>query len=205
MIEAVDPGYYDRAYYTDGTKSNYAPYGPGIWADWIVDMVVEHLDPRPLSVLDVGCAYGYLVERLWNRKGIPTWGFDVSRHAIEEEGYFSRTWVGDCTDPEAWVSVDLALACELGEHLTPDQAHQMLANAHQFSNRMLMLIAVDMGDHDEHDEKDGSHIHVVPMTWWEEAAHATGWTVSDASAFNDDWRSSQMRWQGRWLLLTKEV
>lgn len=202
-IEKVDPAFYDEAYYTDGSKSNYAPYGPGTWADWIVDMVIEHLDPRPRTILDIGCAMGFLVSRFWNRKGIPTWGFDVSAYAISQ-GFFGRTWVGDCTDRSAWMTVDLALACELGEHLTPSQAMEFLANAYEFSDRILLLIAVDLGDHDAEHEKDGSHIHVVPMPWWEEAARQLGWSVDDASAFNDDWRSSQMGWSGRWLLLTKD-
>jgi SAM-dependent methyltransferase len=200
-IHAVDPSFYDELYYTDGSKSNYAPYGPGTWADWIIEMVLEHL-PRPHSVLDVGCAYGFLVERFL-RVGVQSWGFDISQYAIEEQGYFGRTWVGDCTDPDAWVAVDLALACELGEHLTPDQAHQMLTNAHSFSSRLLMLVAVDLGEYDPHEENDGSHIHVVPMTWWEEAAREAGWTVSDASAFNEDRRSGEMGWSGRWLYLEK--
>lgn len=204
--QAVDPAFYDSDYYLSGTKSNYAPYGPGSWADWIVEMVIEHL-PTPTSVLDVGCAYGYLVERFWNQKGIPAWGFDISTYAIQEQGFFSRTWVGDCADPSAWRDVDLALCTEVGEHLTPAQSRKLLANAYRFAQRILLLIAVDIdgGDPAAHLESDGSHIHVVPMAWWEQAARKAGWTVSDASAFNDDWRSSQMGWQGRWILLTKEV
>ncbi|HEX5016507.1 MAG TPA: class I SAM-dependent methyltransferase [Actinomycetes bacterium] len=204
-LEPVDPEFYDREYYTSGTKSNYAPYGPGSWADWIVDMAMNHVKPRPSSVLDVGCAYGFLVERFWNRLGVPAWGFDISRYAIEKQGFLGRTWVGDCADPAAWKTVDLTLACELGEHLTPAQAQQMLRNAFTFSNRALMLIAVDLGDYDSHAETDGSHIHVVPMAWWEQAAREAGWSVADASAFNEDWRSSQMGWSGRWLYLTKEA
>lgn len=204
-IAKVDPEFYDEAYYTDGSKSNYSPYGAGAWADWIVDMVMAHVD-YPQSVLDVGCAFGFLVDRFWNKKGVPAWGFDVSQYAIEEQGLYGRTWVGDCTDPRAWRSVDLALACELGEHLTPDEAYRFLENALEFSNRLLMLVAVDLGNEDptHPPEKDGSHIHVVPMEWWERAALETGWSLGDASAFNDDWRSGQMGWSGRWLYLTKE-
>lgn len=204
--EPVPADFYDRDYFTTGEKSNYAPYGPGTWADWIVDMVMQHTSSRPSSVLDVGCAYGFLVERFWNKRGIPAWGFDISRYAIEEQGLFGRTWVGDCTDPSVWRAVDLAICTEVGEHLTPSQGRQLLENGHQFADRFLLLIAVDLGEGDptHHPETDGSHINVVPMAWWEQVAQEVGWKVNDASAFNDDWRSSQMEWSGRWLNLSKE-
>ena len=35
---------------------------------------------RPQSVLDVGCAYGYIVKQLLD-KGIPAWGCDISEYA----------------------------------------------------------------------------------------------------------------------------
>lgn len=211
MIDEIQPvpeGFYDRDYFTTGAKSNYAPYGPGTWADWIVEMMMEYLSPHPTSVLDAGCAYGFVVERLWHKRGIPAWGFDISQYAIEEQGFFGRTWVGDCTDPGAWKQVDLSFSSEVGEHLTPSQGRKLLENAYQFSERMLMLVAVELvpgeGDPTDHPDSDGSHIHIVPMSWWEQAARDVGWVIGDASAFNEDWRSSQMGWAGRWLVLGKQ-
>lgn len=204
-MKPVDPSYYDRAYFNDGTKSHYAPYGPGSWAGWIVEMVSEFLEPRPTTMLDVGCAYGYLVSG-FNRAGIDTWGFDISRYAVAEQGRApSRMWVGDAADPDAWINVDLALATELAEHLTPEQAERMLLNGFVFANRMLLLVAVDLGEYDAATDGDGSHIHVVPMAWWEEAAQGVGWTVADASRFNEDRRSREMGWAGRWLYLVKHA
>lgn len=209
-IQPVDPSYYDRDYYTSGVKSNYAPYGPGTWADWLTDMIVEHIDPRVTSVLDAGCAYGFIVERLWNRKGIPAWGFDISEFAIRQMGYWSRTWLGDVADLNAWRRVpehhvDLALTTEVGEHLTPDQARKMLENGMAVADRMLVLVAT--ADEDGHDVTggDGSHILIRPIEWWADLAQDVGWVVGDASRFNEDWRSSQMGWSGRWLFLTKEA
>jgi SAM-dependent methyltransferase len=197
-MERVDPAFYDEAYYRDGSKSNYAPYAAGAWVDWIIEMLMAHIE-RPRSVLDIGCAFGFVVERLW-KLGIPAWGFDISEYAVEVRGS-SRTWVGDAADPGSWRRVDLALATELAEHLTPAQSRTMLRLAYHYSGRFLLLIAAGEPDPAE---RDLSHINVVPMSWWEQEARKVGWTVSDASAFNDDWRSSQMSWQGRWLLLTKE-
>jgi hypothetical protein len=183
----VPAEFYDEAYFTDGSKSNYTPYGPGTWADWLTEMLVQHL--HPTSVLDVGCAYGYVVERLWFWKGIK-----------------SRTWQGDAADPKAWErmerGVDLVLSTETPEHLTEEQSEKFLELAFKYSDRALLLIAVDADDSHAMDG-DLSHVNVKPMSWWEDLAIDKGWVVSDASPFNTDWRSSQMSWAGRFLYLTK--
>src|SRR3954447_6886411 len=36
---------------------------------------------RPQRVLDAGCAWGFLVEALWDR-GVEAWGIDISSYAI---------------------------------------------------------------------------------------------------------------------------
>ena len=207
MTNATKPipaEFYDEAYFTDGSKSNYQPYGPGTWADWLADMLVEHLVPHPSSVLDVGCAYGYVVERLWFRKGIQAWGFDISEYAINVQGLKGRTWVGDASKPEGWHQVgrgvDLVLSTETPEHLTEEQSQAFMALAFEHGRRALLLIAT--GDHESSDG-DASHVNIKPMTWWEDLARNAGWVVDDASLFNTDWRSSQMGWAGRWLYLTK--
>ena len=200
----IDASFYDRAYFQDGTKSNYKPYGPGTWADWLTDMLVQYEGPIE-SALDVGCAYGFVVERLWHRRGVPAWGFDISEYAITEQGLKDRTWVGDAADPKAWRRVDLAICTEVAEHLTAEQGRRMLQNGFLFADRMVLLIAVDMGDHDGASEGDASHINIVPIDWWADLARQIGWVVSDPSPYNDDWRSRQMSWSGRFLRLQKEA
>ena len=76
VAHEIDASFYDQAYFTDGTKSNYKPYGPGDWARRLSDMVVRNLAPD--SVLDVGCAYGYIVKNLRDAN-VPAWGFDIDR------------------------------------------------------------------------------------------------------------------------------
>jgi SAM-dependent methyltransferase len=208
VAEEVPAAFYDTEYFNAGTKSNYKPYGPGNWAEQAVDMIYGNLDPKPTSMVDVGCAYGFLVERMWNGWGVSSWGFDISEYAINEKGYWARTWVGDAADPDAWDripttdhKVDLVVSMETPEHLSERQAKAFLELAHEHGNRALLLIAIP----GEGEDGDLSHINVKPMSWWEDAAQAAGWEVSDSSLFNNDWRSSQMGWAGRWLALSKEA
>src|SRR5438309_5805268 len=47
----------------------------------VADQCIRSL--RPGSVLDAGCAKGFLVEAFWDR-GVPCYGIDVSEYAISQ-------------------------------------------------------------------------------------------------------------------------
>lgn len=200
-MKPVDASFYDEAYFNGPTKSNYNPYGPGDWADWLTDMVVAYLDPR--DVLDVGCAYGLVVDRL-QKRGVPAHGFDISEYAIGHAPYriLDTVWVGDAADPEAWAvgPVDLVLCTEVLEHLTPRQAKAFFQNAYAHAERALVLVTTP--SHPEVAEGDESHINIKPMEWWQDLIRKTGWEIEDAP-MNNDWRAERMKWAGRFLLLRR--
>src|SRR6266699_3931927 len=63
-----------------------APYrrGESLWQTYfgqIADLIVSGLAPR--TVLDAGCAIGFLVEARRER-GVEAWGIDISEYAIEQ-------------------------------------------------------------------------------------------------------------------------
>ena len=64
----------------------------------IADRIVS--DIRPCTVLDAGCAMGFLVEALRDR-GVDAVGVDVSEYAISQvrPDMRSACWVGSVTDP----------------------------------------------------------------------------------------------------------
>lgn len=202
-MKPVAPEFYDAAYFTDGSKSNYAPYGPGAWADQLADMVWGFYHPE--SVLDVGCAYGFVV-KLLAAKGIPAYGFDLSQFAVSEAND-PNVWVGDAASLDSYRNVDLVLATELPEHLTEDQAHLFLGHSRQTANRALFLIAAVRDGEEMPDmahEKDLSHINIKPMRWWHAAAQQEGWKIGDSDLINTDPRSKAMDWHGRFLYVDKE-
>src|SRR6476661_8245522 len=54
------------------------------WLDFfgkIADAIIRDL--RPSSVLDAGCAMGFLVEAL-RARGVEAWGIDISEYAISK-------------------------------------------------------------------------------------------------------------------------
>lgn len=205
-MNPIPASFYDAEYFTKGTKSNYAPYAPGGWAEWLADMVVSYLAPE--SVLDVGCAYGFVVGRL-REVGIAATGFDISDYAISRADLRVRPhiWIGDASDRSSYdEEVDLVLATELPEHLTEEQSESFLRNARSVAQRALLLTAM-YPDGQEPDpsfiETDHSHINVKPVSWWLELARRCGWEIDDARAFNEDVRAREMQWAGRFLLLRR--
>jgi len=188
-------GYFDADYFEKGTKSNYKPYGPGDWAPNLARMIVDYLGPR--TVLDVGCAYGYLVQELVNR-GVDACGFDISDYAISKSVVSSRTWWGMLENSLYWAFVDLVTCTEVLEHLVWYQIKRFFTNASFYADRVLALIAT----HKAEGDKDRSHITLMPLDWWNEVAECYGFRV-DASAsarFNEDPYSARMGWNGRFVV-----
>lgn len=211
-MDVVPADFYDEEYFTAGTKSNYAPYGPGDWADGLADMIVAY--DHPGSVLEAACAYGYLVEAL-RARGVDARGFDISAYAIgraHARGLGDVTEIADASEPLTWPdgTVDLFVASELGEHLTPAQASAMLSGARDVAKRALLLIAmypddtsIDKINDAIGAEKDKSHINLASVGWWTEQARAAGWTPIIDERFNDDARSRRMEWSGRFFYLAR--
>src|SRR5690242_6887663 len=72
---------YDAYYYATSCGRPYQR--DDVWLrlfDVIADRIVREL--RPQSVLDAGCAMGFLVEGL-RRRGVEAFGFDISEYAIK--------------------------------------------------------------------------------------------------------------------------
>lgn len=191
--------FYDKEYFTAGTKSNYAPYGPGDWASALASMVARL---KPTSVLDVGCATGLVVKELRDRQ-IPAWGFDISEWAVAN-AVTPEVYLGRAENPDSYKSVDLITAFELPEHLTPVQAAKLFENARDNSLRMLCLIAAVRDGEEMPDlthEKDKSHINIQPIGWWRKLATETDWTILSTDRFDNDPVALRMGWSGRFLYL----
>ena len=199
----MDPpgsSYYDEEYFTKGTKSNYCPYGPGDWAANLARMIVDYL--KPSSVLDVGCAYGYVVKELLER-GVDAYGFDISEYAIKNSVVGDRIWVGYAEDGRFWRFVDLVVCTETLEHFVWYQIKKFFVNAQRYADRILALIATykAVGDIDK------SHITLMPMSWWIDLASCFDFVVDEESTkkLNEDPYSSLMGWSGRFVVWNKSL
>lgn len=123
----------------------------------MADAIVRDL--RPTSVLDAGCAKGFLVEALRER-GVEAWGVDVSEHAISEVHESVREYcqVGTLTAPLPR-RYDLVVSVETLEHIPPAEANAAVANLCAATDRLLLSSTPD-------DFGEATHLNVqAPEAW----------------------------------------
>ena len=125
----------------------------------IADRIVSDIQPR--TVLDAGCAMGFLVEELRNR-GVEAYGVDVSEYAIERvhPSVKPYCWRGSVTE-ELSQRYDLIVCIEVLEHMQAAEAEQAVANLCQHADDVLFSST-------PFDYKEATHINVQPPEYWAE-------------------------------------
>lgn len=140
----------------------------------VADFIVDEFAPR--TVLDAGCAIGFLVEALRDR-GVDASGFDVSEYAISQVTDALKPYcvIGSVTD-EIEGSFDLITCIEVLEHLPPVVADQAIANFARHTDRLLFSSTAD-------DEEEPTHVNVRQPDEWVHvfAAHGFFPTTSRAA------------------------
>lgn len=131
----------------------------------IADQIVRDL--QPTSVLDAGCAMGFLVEALRNR-GVEAYGIDVSEYAISQAHESVRDFcrVASLTEPLPR-RYDLIVSIEVLEHLPPADAGKAIANLCQATDRVLLSTTPE-------DFGEATHLNVQPPESWSASFAAEG-------------------------------
>jgi SAM-dependent methyltransferase len=116
-------------------------------------------DLQPSSVLDAGCAMGFLVECL-HRRGVDAWGVDVSEYAISkvDESVADRCRVGSITEPFER-RYDLICCIEVLEHIDPVEGDKAIANLCSATDRILLSTTPE-------DFGEATHLNVQPPEAW---------------------------------------
>jgi hypothetical protein len=151
---------YDAEYYAHGCGEPYERNDT--WLN-LFNGFAEHIsrDIQPKTVLDAGCAMGFLVECLHER-GIKAWGIDISEYAIQNvhESIRSYCRVGSISDPLPQ-KYDLIVSIEVLEHMQPVEADQAVANLCQYTDDFLFSST-------PFDYKEATHFNVRPPEGWAE-------------------------------------
>jgi len=120
---------------------------------------------NPTSVLDVGCAYGYIVKYLL-KEGVEAWGCDVSKHCETKAkeiipNHFRRcpAWELDFDDK----SFDVVYCEGVLEHLPEDKIEQVFKEFERVGKRFYLQASLE-----EHDGALASkgHTCIKPAGWW---------------------------------------
>lgn len=122
-------------------------------SDWIIKEI------HPKTVLDVGCAKGFLVEALRDR-GVDAFGLDISEYALSQirEDIKPFCWLKPATEPLAQ-DYDLITCIEVLEHLNEKDGSIAIRNI--CSRTDCIIFSSSPVDFEEK-----THINVRPPIYW---------------------------------------
>lgn len=142
--------------------------------------IITHCDMRTHdTVLDFGCARGYLVKAL-RMLGYLAWGFDTSAWAIQHCDPDVVEYVS-CGTPKVLtlpLEYDWVVAKDVLEHV--DNVGSIIAHL-KGAARKGVFVVVPLAHGSKYDvpgyELDVTHLHRRPLQWWVGQFHQTGWSV----------------------------
>ncbi|MDE2180249.1 MAG: methyltransferase domain-containing protein [candidate division NC10 bacterium] len=161
VTQAQDP--YDERYYDTYHSATGVPYRrEEPWLSFftgIAERIVQEIQPR--TVLDIGCAKGFLVEALRDR-GVEAFGLDISEYAISQirDDMRPYCWAASVVDPFP-TRYDLVVCMEVLEHLPTAQAELAVANLCRYADDVLFSSTPD-------EFTEPTHLNVQSMDYWAE-------------------------------------
>ena len=167
--------HYGPDYYLNHFDPPYSREHPH-WLDFfnkIADEIVRTI--RPKSVLDVGCAKGFLVEALRDR-GVEAYGIDISEHAVSEVREDIRPFcsVAGATEP-IQRHYELITCIEVCEHLSEFEARSAIRNMATHADAVLFSSTPS-------DFAEPTHINVRPIIYWLRAFREFSFAPADFNA-----------------------
>lgn len=162
MSEKKYENYYTLEYYKTGCGRDYNDNK--YWKSFFASMAESIIkDFQPKTVLDMGCAYGYLVEALRSR-GVEAYGIDISKYAISSadesiKPYLKNMSALDNLPDEFPKHFDLVVSIEMIEHLYEEDCIKVIEKMVSYADKVL-LSSTD-SDFDE-----PSHFNVQPRSYW---------------------------------------
>jgi SAM-dependent methyltransferase len=123
----------------------------------IAQRIVDDIAPR--TVLDAGCAMGFLVEALRDR-GVQAFGIDVSGYALAQVRADVRAYVRQASITEPIDrDFDLVVCIEVLEHVAPEDAEAAIDNLCMHAPEVLFSSTAT-------DFKEPTHVNVRPTSYW---------------------------------------
>jgi hypothetical protein len=125
----------------------------------IAEKIKSEINPK--TVLDAGCALGFLVEQM-RKNDIQAFGCDISEYAISQthESIKPYCWVASLTDP-IQNRYDLIVSIEVLEHINKAESELALKNLCNASDDILFSST-------PFDYKETTHVNVNNPDYWSE-------------------------------------
>jgi len=187
---------YDEYYYSHDCGRPYQR--DDFWLnffDQIAKRIIEQFEPK--TVLDAGCAWGFLVEAFRNR-GVKAFGVDISEYAIQNIFPDIRLycWLGSITEPFP-KKYDLITSIEVLEHIPKREAEKAIENLCTHANEIVFSST-------PFDYKEATHVNVHDPEYWAEqfARHGFYRDMEADMSFITSWavRFVKAKRTGIWLV-----
>jgi len=154
------PSLYDEYYYTHNCGSPYKRHEGWLYFfDQIAKRIIEQSEPK--TVLDAGCAWGFLVEGFRNR-GVDAFGVDISEYAIQNVHPDIKSYcrVGSIVEPFP-NRYNLITCIEVLEHLPQPEAEKAIENLCAHTDEIIFSST-------PFDYKEVTHFNVHDPEYWAE-------------------------------------
>ncbi|TYA11815.1 glycosyltransferase [Paenibacillus faecis] len=154
--------YFFNEFYAKNGGGNYTNREQ--WEPFFTKIAEEIIDRfNPKTVLDAGCAMGYLVEAFRSR-GVEAYGIDISEYAIgnvkeDIKPYCAVHSILDPLPANFPQKYDLIITLEVLEHLFPEEGKQALDNLCKYTDKVIFSSTPD-------DIDDRTHVNVQLGEYW---------------------------------------
>jgi 2-polyprenyl-3-methyl-5-hydroxy-6-metoxy-1,4-benzoquinol methylase len=127
----------------------------------IADRIIADYNPK--TVLDAGCAFGYLVAA-FRKRGVQAYGIDISEYAIKrvEDNIKDFCYVGSLAEdfPDGLPKrYDLVTNIEIIEHMLEEEGKMAIANMCKHADTIIFSSTPDGFE-------DKTHFTVRPIEYW---------------------------------------
>lgn len=153
---------YTMEYYKQYSNIGYD--NKDVWMSFFDNMAERIIEKyAPKTVLDMGCAFGYLVSALRN-KGVQAYGIDISEYAVSQadaaiKPYIKAMSALDELPPEFPKKYDLVVSIEMIEHLYADDGLKVIKKMTEYADRILLSST-------DSDFAEPTHVNVQPKEYW---------------------------------------
>ena len=180
---------YNKDYYEHGIETGVSCYQNYRWLpELTISMamtMIDHLGiKRGESILDFGCAKGFLVKafRLLGREAV---GVDISEYAIANcdpavKDYcdFAHMRLGKWPNRQHF---HYCIAKDVFEHILESELEATLLSIREQSSKL--FVVVPLGENGKYTAEpnnyDVTHITCKPLSWWDDKLTEAGWLVEE--------------------------
>jgi SAM-dependent methyltransferase len=187
---------FDKDYYENGVKKGISGYENYKWLPTrsIPEAITICENINFQSVLDFGCAKGFLVHAL-NLLGKEAIGVDISEYALQTslEQVKDKLFLLDKPLSEMGFKIDLLIAKDVLEHIPEEDIDNVLSEFYKVCDQAFLVIP--LGDNDafriREYEIDKTHVTRKDEEWWINKIKKSGFKLK---SFNYNFGNIKEKW-----------